>query len=330
MGKSRRLIELMMAVNRKRKFTVKELAEEFGVSTRTMLRDLQELSGMGVPLYSQVGAGGGYHVLKERTLPPISFTENEAFSIFFASHALRHFSSLPFEASAESALRKFFRYLSDDVKSQIDEMRHRVDFFTHTRQERAEHLEILLQASIKRLPVTIHYGSRTDETQQRTIQPIGIYAHEGYWFCPAYCYLRKAFRLFRVDRIWSAAWAEAGAVSLSVDISEVNLTNWGLHFYGKQECVDVKVQLTPKGIQLFRDKSWIFPWGEVHVSDDGTGILEAGISISEIPFFSEYFFSFGAEAVVLQPEELREAVRMKLVHTLEQYNIPPSYSDIHQ
>ena len=83
MGKSRRLIELMMAVNRKRKFTVKELAEEFGLSTRTMLRDLQELSGMGVPLYSQVGAGGGYRVLAERSLPPISITENEAFSIFF-------------------------------------------------------------------------------------------------------------------------------------------------------------------------------------------------------------------------------------------------------
>ncbi|MCZ8522757.1 MULTISPECIES: helix-turn-helix transcriptional regulator [Paenibacillus] len=287
------MIELMMAVNRKRKFTVKELAEEFGVSTRTMLRYLQELSGLGVPLYSQVGAGGGYHVLKERTLPPISFTENEAFS-------------------------------SDDVKSQIDEMRHRVDFFTHTRQERAAHLEILLQASIRRLPVTIQYGIGTDETKQRTIQPIGIYAHEGYWFCPAYCDLRKGFRLFRVDRIWSAAWADAEAISPSVDVSEVNLTNWGLHFYGKQECVDVKVKLTERGIKLFRDKSWIFPWGEVRVADDGTGILEAGISISELPFFSEYFYSFGAEAVVLQPEELREAVRRRLVHTLEKYNVPNS------
>ncbi|MFU1795028.1 helix-turn-helix transcriptional regulator [Paenibacillus azoreducens] len=323
MGKSRRLIELMMAVNRKRKFTVKELAEEFGVSTRTMLRDLQELSGMGVPLYSQVGAGGGYQVLTERTLPPISFTENEAFSIFFASHALRHFSSLPFEASAESALRKFYRHLSDDVKSQIDEMRHRIDFFTHTRPERAGYLEILLQASIRKLPVTINYGTQKYETNERTIQPIGIYAHEGYWFCPAYCYLRKAFRLFRVDRIWSAVWADAEALP-TVDVSEVDLTNWGLHFYSKLESVDIKVKLTAKGIELFRNKGWIFPWGELHSSNDGTGILQMGIFPSEIRFFAEYFFSFGAEAVVLQPVELREAVRRKLVHALEEYNVPNS------
>lgn len=54
MPKSKRLMELMMIVNRKRKFTVKELANEFNVLPRTILRDLQELSELGVPLYSEV------------------------------------------------------------------------------------------------------------------------------------------------------------------------------------------------------------------------------------------------------------------------------------
>ncbi|WP_438433744.1 helix-turn-helix transcriptional regulator [Gorillibacterium sp. sgz500922] len=327
MGKSRRLIELMMAVNRKRRFTVKELAEEFGVSARTMLRDLQELSGMGVPLYSQVGAGGGYRVLAARSLPPISFTENEAFSLFFASHALRHFRSLPFEASAESALRKFYQHLPEDVKSQIDEMRHRIDFFTHTRPERADHLEILLQASLRRTPVTITYGAPSDEIRERTIQPLGIYAHEGYWFCPAYCYLRQAFRLFRVDRIGSAVWADADALPLPVDVSEVDLTNWGFHFYTNREGIEVKVRLTAKGMKLFRDKSWIFPWGEVQLTPNGTGMLEMEIPSAEIPFFADYFYSFGAEALVLQPEALREAVRSKLGRTLEAYNLPDPSDD---
>lgn len=322
MGKSRRLIELMMAVNRKRRFTIKELAEEFGVSARTMLRDLQELSGMGVPLYSQVGAGGGYQVLTERSLPPISFTENEAFSIFFACHALRHYSSLPFEAAANSALRKFFAHLPEDLKSRIDEMRHRVDFFTHTRPQRAEHLEILLQAAIDRRPVTIDYGIRPDRTAPRTIQPIGIYAYEGYWFCPAYCYLREAYRMFRVDRIGSAASADIAAIAAPIDISEVDLTNWGLRYRNEAEGVDVKVKLTATGVELFRDKSWIFPWGEVQELDNGAGMLEVSILSSEIPFFAEYFFSFGAEAVVLQPAELKEAVRAKLVHALEMYDVP--------
>ena len=55
--------------------TVGELANEFSVSKRTILRDLQELEQAGFPLYSEVGAAGGYHILKERILPPIAFSE---------------------------------------------------------------------------------------------------------------------------------------------------------------------------------------------------------------------------------------------------------------
>lgn len=99
MTKAQRLMELIIAVNRKRRFTVKELAHEFSVSARTILRDLQELSELGVPLYSEVGPHGGYRILKERLLPPIAFTEREAAAVFFAVQALRHYSSLPFLAS---------------------------------------------------------------------------------------------------------------------------------------------------------------------------------------------------------------------------------------
>ena len=54
MSKAKRLNEMIMMVNRKKRFTVGELAQEFEVSKRTILRDLQELSEM-VPLYSEVG-----------------------------------------------------------------------------------------------------------------------------------------------------------------------------------------------------------------------------------------------------------------------------------
>jgi len=319
MAKSRRLIELMMAVNRKTRFTVKELADEFSVSTRTMLRDLQELSGMGVPLYSQVGAGGGYQVLKELSLPPISFTENEALSIFFACHSLRHYNALPFEASSTAALRKFFAHLPDDTKNRIDEMRNRVDFYTPGRQQRTEYLEELLQASLEKVPVTIEYGTRVDQTRRRTIQPIGIYAQEGFWFCPAYCYLRNAYRLFRVDRMWSVKLVAAETLPTPVDVREVHLSNWGQHFHSELERVNVRVKLTEKGIELCQDKSWLFPWQKVQCPENGTDFFEATVPVSELSFVADYFFSYGAEAVVLEPEDLRKEVKDKLARALQEY-----------
>ena len=55
-----RLLELLVRVQTKPRFTAQELADEFGVSRRMMLRDLNALSGMGVPLCSTPGPGGGY------------------------------------------------------------------------------------------------------------------------------------------------------------------------------------------------------------------------------------------------------------------------------
>ncbi|MGC4378390.1 HTH domain-containing protein [Fictibacillus sp. Mic-4] len=71
MPKTERMIELMMRVYEKEHFTVEELAEEFGVSYRTMLRYLQELSGLGVPLFSQPGKNGGYSIMKNKAKAPV-------------------------------------------------------------------------------------------------------------------------------------------------------------------------------------------------------------------------------------------------------------------
>lgn len=58
LSRATRLLELMVRVQAKPRFTAAELTEEFGVSRRTMQRDLAALAGMGVPLRSTPGPGG--------------------------------------------------------------------------------------------------------------------------------------------------------------------------------------------------------------------------------------------------------------------------------
>lgn len=59
MNKAIRLLKLIDKLNTGLKFTVRHLADEFEVSYRTMLRDLQEVEEMGIPLYSENGVHGG-------------------------------------------------------------------------------------------------------------------------------------------------------------------------------------------------------------------------------------------------------------------------------
>jgi predicted DNA-binding transcriptional regulator YafY len=69
--KSQRLFQMMMRINAKKSFTVKELADEFGLSSRTIMRDLQELSELGVPIYS-------IHALESVSIDVSRYSSNPA------------------------------------------------------------------------------------------------------------------------------------------------------------------------------------------------------------------------------------------------------------
>ncbi|SDY03919.1 Integron-associated effector binding protein [Evansella caseinilytica] len=64
MSKAAKLIALIQVIQVKKTFSVQELADEFHVSYRTMLRYLHELSGLGIPLYAETGKHGGYRILE--------------------------------------------------------------------------------------------------------------------------------------------------------------------------------------------------------------------------------------------------------------------------
>jgi predicted DNA-binding transcriptional regulator YafY len=314
MPKSKRLMELMMTVNRKRKFTVKELAQEFNVSTRTMLRDLQELSELGVPLYSEVGPHGGYQVLNERILPPIAFTEEEAVAIFFACHALRHFSFLPFETQSSSALSKFYLYMPGDVRDRIDQMKNRVDLLTPTRQSEFPYLSVLLEGAIQQQVILIDYESR-EGVSRREIQPIGIYASNGLWYCPAYCFLRGDIRLFRCDRIHSVA--HEPTATKPIDLKDVHLGNMQSYRKMEQEATRIYVELSKEGVQQCEAELWSVP--KLHIQKDGTGWIEGTVPKSEIPFLAKFFIGLGNEATVVQPPELVDCIKRLLAEIIAKY-----------
>ncbi|UVI27730.1 helix-turn-helix transcriptional regulator [Paenibacillus spongiae] len=313
MSKSKRQLKLMMTVNRKRRFKVQELADEFGVSKRTILRDLQELSELGVPLYSQVGPHGGYQVVRERVLPPIAFAEDEAVAMFFAVHALRHYSSLPFEAESASALNKFYLHMPGDVRDRIDSMKDRVDFITPTRRGEAPCLSILLDAAIHRKVLVIEYKSKDEGTSNRQIQPVCIYANNGFWYCTAYCFLRRGFRVFRCDRIREAEYDTAGIEPL--ELGDIGLSR--RKAAELREPIRLTAELSLAGVQRCEAELWLDSMLVVH--EDGSGLIDTDLSRSDIPFLTEFFIALGNEAVLREPAELKESIRIRLSELLAYY-----------
>lgn len=306
MSKAQRLLELMMTINAKRKFTARELAEEFGVSYRTILRDLDELSALGVPLYSEVGANGGFYLLNDRMLPPIFFKESEAVAMFLAYHSLRFFGALPFQAETDKALKKFYRHLPEDVQQCIDRMKERVVFWNPSRIQPSDHLKIILEVAIEQAVILIHYDGPTG-ISERTIQPIGLYSYNGFWYCPAYCFKRQSFRLFRADRIH---YAKRVASNTRRDLPYRSIIDWIK--WSEKDCTDpvpFVVELTREGTR--RAVSDLDLMRIIQVRADGTGWINTQIPRTEMTYFAELIWSFGTEVTIKEPPEMITHIKRK-------------------
>src|SRR5215217_3631402 len=124
--RSARLLELLVRVQTRPRFTAQELAEEFRVSRRTMLRDLAVLSEMGVPLRSTPGPGGGYSLPRGgRRLSP-SLTVAEALALIVSYEALMRYPVSPFPCQGPAAGTKVRTALPRDVVGELDRLRRHV------------------------------------------------------------------------------------------------------------------------------------------------------------------------------------------------------------
>lgn len=313
MSKAERLIEMMITINAKKDFTVGELAKEFSVSKRTILRDLQELEQAGFPLYAEVGAAGGYHILKERILPPIAFSESEAKAIFFACQALQYYRDLPFEQETISVLKKFLNCLPLDVQNGIAQIQNKVVFWIPDRHCDLSLLKEMFLAAVNRHSVTIRYSSTHSESTRKII-PIGLYAMNGLWYCPAYCTAANQIRTFRVDRIKEIIEetpCPKGKYPIPASIQE---------YLEKTEAPKdhrLKIRLTDIGVK--RCESECLLAGGLKTFPEGGGMIDMEIDHAALEWVADYLLPFGNDAIVLEPTELIERMRQKIWELYQQY-----------
>jgi len=315
MHKAQRLIQLMMIVNEKRRFTIRELSEELGVSRRTIMRDLQELEELGVPLYSEVGAAGGYRVLNDKMLPPIHFTENEATALFFAGQSLQRYSELPFEAETASALRKFYARLPGDVRRRIDRLKRRLAFWVPPRDVRAPHLRGLLEAALDRAFVEIEYDGAAERTNRR-IRPDGVYAMNGLWYVEAYCERSGGRRVFRADRVLALSPAGGEPPEREEDAEPFE----GPSFEPDDgQGTMLVVELTRAGMR----RAAVDPWLSEGLTEraDGSGTARRTMPISYLPWATSYFLGYGSHARVVEPPELRRSLQAASEAVLRLYEL---------
>lgn len=298
-----RLFEIIYILLDKKRVTAQELAEHFEVSTRTIYRDIEILSGTGVPVYMSKGKGGGVSLLPEFVLNKTIITEKEKEEIL---SSLKAMGTVRFgeEVTALRKLESLFGRFGDSNTDWIE-----VDFGAWSDGKREEDFfQTLKKAIIRKRVIRFSYASVKGQMTRRDVEPLRLCFKSGAWYLYGYCREQKDYRFFKLKRI--------RGLEITEEIFQRVYTEQVLgeqqHVYQKK-MVDLKLKIEREAAYRVYDEFETYEQLE-----DGSFLVEIKFPYEEWLLY--YIFSFGRNVEVIEPVEIRNRVQVELNKMLEKYS----------
>ncbi len=191
------------------------LADRFGVSRRTIERDLAALRSAGVAIEADVGRSGGYALLPTRGSVVLTLSPEDAVALLLAARAV---GGMPFASAATVAAQRLLDALPPATRVAADSLRERIRATRVDAPPVRPAVQRAVESAVRdRLVVRIHYVDQHGVGTNRHVEAHGFYGAIDGWFLVGWCRLRDAGRIFRLDRITRAVVTTEAARARDVD-----------------------------------------------------------------------------------------------------------------
>ena len=201
MNRLDRLTAILIHLQTKRVVRAQELADRFGISLRTVYRDVRSLEEAGVPVGAEAGVG---YFLTDYHLPPVMFTSAEASALLMGGKLIEKWADQSIRTQFESALFKIKSVLKRADQERLDDLDAQINVAKPTSHQPYSDnlLNVIQQAIAQHHVLHLQYHSRYNDAEtQREVEPVGLYHYQMGWHLIAFCQTRQDYRDFRVDRI---------------------------------------------------------------------------------------------------------------------------------
>lgn len=180
---SERLLALLSLLQRRVRWTGPELADQLGVTTRTVRRDVDRLRNLGYPVDATPGVEGGYQLGSGGDLPPLLFDDDEATAVAVALGASTATAALGIEDIALAALAKLHRLLPPRIRSRVQSLSTTTDLLASPGEAVAPGLLVAVATAIdvdERM--VLLYADREGRRSERRIDPYRLVATNRRWY----------------------------------------------------------------------------------------------------------------------------------------------------
>ncbi|MCP1559836.1 UNVERIFIED_ORG: putative DNA-binding transcriptional regulator YafY [Methylobacterium sp. SuP10 SLI 274] len=178
--------------------TAARLAEETGVSLRSLYRDIDSLRAAGARIDGE--RGYGYRLIEDVALPQQTFDRTEIEALVLGLAEVRHMGDPALAQAAASALAKVAATLPDRAEQHLLHAVSQVRR-SEARFSKIPDMETIRAACWREEALALRYSDKDGAVTERQILPLSIVYLDSKMTLLAWCCLREAFRMFRLDRI---------------------------------------------------------------------------------------------------------------------------------
>jgi predicted DNA-binding transcriptional regulator YafY len=298
--KLNRLFEIIYILLQKRSVSAKELAEHFGVSVRTIYRDIDVLSLAGIPLYTEQGKGGGISLLPEFVLNKSILSEQEQSEILSALQGLSNVKT----AETDKVLEKLSTIFNRTAINWLE-----VDFSDWSFTT-GQFFNAFKAAILERRIAEFDYYSTFGEKIRRRIEPIQLWFKSKAWYVKGFCLTRQDVRTFKLTRVKNLVLTHETFTERDLLSSAITSETNG---HQKQEVI-LKLRIEPLMAYRVHDE---FDEHMIEKQPDGSYIITA--KYPEDDWVYGTILSYGEYIEVLEPIHIREIIKTKVQNITKKY-----------
>jgi predicted DNA-binding transcriptional regulator YafY len=301
--KINRLLELTLILLNKKNVTAGELAERFGVSARTIYRDIDELSSAGVPVFTSKGSGGGIALLENYALNRTMLNEHERDSLLVALKTLQATKYPEIDAILEKIGAVFNNAAAQDWVQ--------IEFSPWGSGPNDENKFTNIKRAILECKVTVFdYINADGILSRRHVEPMLLIFKGQGWYVWSWCRMKQAFRMFRISRI------------RELNVTEETFTRRppeSIRSDSKpdpdlEKPVTLKLRFRPEDLYRVYDD-----YNEDRITRNADGTYDVTVTFPEDEWVYGYIQSFGPYVEVLEPPRIRKIIRERLEKALKNY-----------
>ena len=314
-----RLISMLLTIENKGRITAKDLSRQLETSIRTIYRDIDTLCEAGIPIVSEPGVNGGISLATGYQVGIRQFQKEDMIYLYLNGMGVKADRKSDIALRSDSSLLKLRKLLSMEDASSFNTIVGKFyvdDSPWWGAQYSLSNVDALIKALLQSSKLSISYRKIDGTVSERVVRPYGIAVKNSDWYLVAYCEKSSSIRTFKCERISGChMMSDTFIIPETFSIKDYFTENI-IKFRSERN----EQEQYPVTVRLPENRAYLLKNQQIYSSKVNGDFIEASVNMYSFECAMKDFWNLiCAEAEVISPEEVRDAVKRRLAQLLKVY-----------